>query len=322
MVVSLSLDWRSGPTDTVRRFRASAREQETREYEEIGVKRSEINEIARRSEADRRRSIVFGGGLRRRKEPSESVSLAKDEPAPDEISARVADLSGKVEGDDEKFLANMAAGPDLGLLGGGDDLGAGGGSDPVAGDDLSGGLGGSFVPVAPAAPSEPGEEDKHEKTVSVPNFDIPGQAELPAESAEVTMGVSGMLKQPEPLVSAPQINPQASQGRRRMTREDLGRLIDTFNSMNRENNISMFVTATRSKLIRLTDEDYRRAPCVRDGELLIALSYDLKRESQARSRTATSDRQKTADDFMTGGSSTMSQTDFNPSNQLADALIS
>lgn len=251
------------------------------EFEKAGVSRPEIDELARRNEADRRRAVVFGGSLRRRRAESESegVSLAKTDEAesvvdPAEASRRIADLAGHVEEKDADVLAGLASGPDFGMLGT------------------------ASAPVAPSGGPEnvPSHAPTYDDDIPGPSAngivmvddDIPGPSNASSGSAATAiMGISEKVEAAVATVSAPKINPEASRGRRRMSREDLGKMIDLFNIMSREDNLDLFVNATRSKLIRLTDEDYEELRTLDGGDVLITLSQDLKLNDQSRSRTAT-----------------------------------
>ena len=259
------------------------------EFEKAGVSRAEVDDLARRNESDRRRAVVFGGSTRRRRAEGEGVSLSKaDEPEevsdPSERSQRVADLAGRIDEKDEGILAGLAAGPDLGGM-----FATPPQQSTTAAasyeDDIPG-------PSANASQADAADDDipgpsANASRAVVVDDDIPGPSNAPQISpATAIREIADRVEAPVPAVSAPKINPEASRGRRRMSREDLGKMIDLFNIMSREDNLTMFVNATRSKLVRLTDEDYEELRTMDGGETLITLSQDLKLTDQSRGRTA------------------------------------
>jgi hypothetical protein len=284
------------------------------EFEKVGVTRSEVDDLSRRNESDRRRAIVFGGGTRRRRAEGPAVSLAKSEDAParaaTESAQRVADLAGRVEGDDARFLAGMTSGPDLGSMLGDEPSTAAPSPRPAAAADED-------------LDDIPGPSANRHRTASEPEDDVPGPSDASgASTATAVMEVVETVEPALPAVSAPRINPEASRGRRRKSREDLGKMIDLFNAMSREDNLRLFVNATKVKLIRLTDEDYEELRALEGGDVLITLSQDLKRGDQSRGRTAVAERQDLFDDFMTGSDSTMPtrETSGGPSTAGGDLV--
>jgi hypothetical protein len=259
------------------------------EFEKAGVSRAEVDDLARRNESDRRRAVVFGGSTRRRRAEGEGVSLAKaDEPEQvsdsSERSQRVADLAGHIDEKDEGILAGLASGPDLGGMFASTPQPTTTAPSYDEDDDIPG-------PSASASRAVDADDDIPGPSANAPwssDDDIPGPSNAPQVSpATAIMEIAERVEAPVPAVSAPKINPEASRGRRRMSREDLGKMIDLFNIMSREDNLTMFVNATRSKLVRLTDEDYEELRTMDGGETLITLSQDLKLSDQSRGRTAT-----------------------------------
>lgn len=275
------------------------------EFEKAGVSRAEVDDLARRNESDRRRAVVFGGSTRRRRAEGEGVSLAKTEepePAvdPTERSQRLTDLAGHVDEKDEGILAGLASGPDLGGMFGTAPKPSSEASEPAFvpsydDDDIPG-------PSANAMTAVDADDA---------DDDIPGPSNASSgNAATAIMEIAEKVEAPVPAVSAPKINPEASRGRRRMSREDLGKMIDLFNIMSREDNLTMFVNATRSKLIRLTDEDYEELRTMDGGDTLITLSQDLKLNDQSRGRTAiaASPVVVVEDETSTGRSDEMAET--------------
>lgn len=297
------------------------------EFAKVAVTRGEVDELSRRDEADRRRAVVFGGSTRRRRAEGVSLSKAQEPEARDPVESaqRVADLAGHVDDRDMGVLAGLTSGPAFDDMLGGvptpppvditsraalvsdvdDDIpGPSARAGAAADDDIPG-------PSARASLVADGDMPGPSARASlvVDDDDIPGPSAravrasetggTPASSAVVVDPVE-KLDQPVPAVSAPRVNPEASRGRRRLSREDLSKMIDIFNFMSREDNLEVFVNSTRSKLIRLTDEDYEELRTLEGGDVLITMSQDLKIADQSNGRTAVSERRRQADDFMTG----------------------
>ncbi|MFZ3481677.1 hypothetical protein [Sphingomonas sp. 3-13AW] len=305
--------WTFKRSEDVRRQR---QEDVLSEFEKVGVSRAEVDDLARRSEFDGRRAVVFGGvRARSAQTESEAVSLAKMEPSEaepdaDDAAQRVADLAGHVDSQDAELLAGLADGPDLGAM-----------------------FGGTLAVPNPVEESAGAVSHEDEVVLhSSDSMDLAGsrQEDEPGVSHATLMSPSTALADitekvdaPAPIVSAPQVNPEASRGRRRRAREELGKMIDLFAVMSREAQVDVFVNISKNKLIRLTDEDYEELRTLDGGEVLITLSQDLKLKDQARGRSAVkpAEMNARAEGTIMGSNSNMADSDSNHGLSSAGAML-